>query len=224
MPRRKRGYVRETTKLRDYHLFAIACEGSVRERDYFQMFKELSSRISVDLITDVDENGDLVLTTNSSPEHVIERTEDYCKTAGLIEGDEVWLVLDVDRWGDEKLSRLCQIASSKGWHTAISNPCFEVWLCYHLVPTLDKSKMHLSSAEMKQFLNKLSEPEGYNNKRFAVKAFEAADNARKADAHPDYRIPEYGETQVYRLVDAMKVFTSMKEIDVFCVSENEIEK
>lgn len=65
MPRKKRGYEREISKKRDYHLFAIACEGSVRERDYFQSFERLSSRITVDLINDLDENGDPVVTTNS---------------------------------------------------------------------------------------------------------------------------------------------------------------
>lgn len=41
MPRPKRGYKRSipTQELaRDYKLFAIACEGSVREREYFQYF------------------------------------------------------------------------------------------------------------------------------------------------------------------------------------------
>ena len=54
MVRRKRGYKRMVDKKRDYRLFAIACEGSVRERDYFECFEVLSTRISVDLISDID--------------------------------------------------------------------------------------------------------------------------------------------------------------------------
>ena len=216
MPRKKRGYEREISKKRDYHLFAIACEGSVRERDYFQSFERLSSRITVDLINDLDENGDPVVTTNSSPEHVIKRAQDYCKSAGLIDGDEVWLVLDVDRWREEQLGRLCQLAQSKGWHTAISNPCFEVWLCYHLLQKLENQDRPLSSAEMKQFLGRLTLPKGYNVGDFVVRAFSAMENARDADAHPDFRIPQYGETQVYRLLDAMKKYTTAEELEKFC--------
>ena len=52
MERKKRGYKRLVDKKRDYRLFAIACEGSVRERDYFERFEVLSTRISVDLISE----------------------------------------------------------------------------------------------------------------------------------------------------------------------------
>ena len=64
MERKKRGYKRLVEKKRDYRLFAIACEGSVRERDYFECFEVLSSRISVDLIADVDEDGNIITKTN----------------------------------------------------------------------------------------------------------------------------------------------------------------
>ena len=215
MGRIKRGYVREVLKKRDYHLFAIACEGSVRERDYFECFEKLSSRITVDLLYDVDDNGELVLTTNSSPEYVIARAEQYCKEASLIDEDDVWLIIDVDRWGDQQLSELCQIAVSKGWNVAISNPCFEVWLCYHLVPIINDEGKCLSSAEMKQLLGVISLPEGYNCLRFAPKAFIAAENARKVDNHPEFRIPEYKETQVYKLIDSMRAYSSEEEIAKF---------
>lgn len=54
MIRKKRGYKRETRKdlLRDYKLFAIACEGGKREPQYFQLFEFLSTRIKVDIIED----------------------------------------------------------------------------------------------------------------------------------------------------------------------------
>jgi hypothetical protein len=36
MMRKKRGYKREVELVRDYKLFAIACEGGKREPDYFK--------------------------------------------------------------------------------------------------------------------------------------------------------------------------------------------
>lgn len=215
MGRKKRGYQRTIGKLRDYHLFAVACEGSVREWEYFKMFESLSSRISVDLIGEIDEDGLVSATTNSSPDHVLKRAEAYCNEAGLGEGDEVWLVLDVDRWGSQKLSDLCSEAANRKWHTAISNPCFEVWLCYHISATIEDGGKELSSAEMKQLLATIASPGGYNCQIFARLAFSAADHARTADKHQGFRIPKYKETQVYHLIDAMKSYTSIEEIERF---------
>ena len=132
MERKKRGYKRLVEKKRDYRLFAIACEGSVRERDYFECFEVLSSRISVDLIADVDEDGNVVVSHNSSPDHVLQRAQVYANNTDLIDGDQMWIVVDVDRWPEEQLSILAQECYSRGWNLAISNPCFEVWLCYHM--------------------------------------------------------------------------------------------
>ena len=57
--------------------------------------------------------------------------------------------------------------------------------------------------------------EGYDVKKFIRHAFEAAENARKADAHPEYRIPEYKETQVYHLIDELRSCSSEFEIALF---------
>lgn len=55
MGRVKRGYVREIPSdelKRDYRLFAIACEGSRREKEYFQQLEGLSKRVVVEYIED----------------------------------------------------------------------------------------------------------------------------------------------------------------------------
>lgn len=215
MARIKRGYVREVIKKRDYHLFAIACEGSVRERNYFERFEELSSRITVDLINDVTEDGEMVVSNNSSPNHVIERADYYVQTTGLIDGDEVWLVLDVDNWPESQLSMLCQESVSRRWKVAISNPCFEVWLCYHIVSQIEDDGQILRSAEVKRYLSTINQ-DHYKDSEYAPLAFKAAEIARANDMHPDYRIPEYKETQLYHLIDDMRDYSSAAEITAFC--------
>lgn len=217
MARIKRGYERKVFKVRDYHLFAIACEGSVRERNYFERFEALSSRITVDLINDVTEDGELVVSSKSSPNHVIERAEQYVKTAGLIDDDEVWLVLDVDNWPESQLSMLCQEAMSRRWKVAISNPCFEVWLCYHIVSQIADDGHTLKSAEVKRYLSTITQ-DRYKDSEYAPLAFKAAEIARANDKHPDYRIPEYKETQLYRLIDDIRAYSSEAEIAVFSKS------
>ena len=47
MNHKKRGYKRDVgVKLRDYRLFAIACEGGKREPQYFKLFEHLSINMS----------------------------------------------------------------------------------------------------------------------------------------------------------------------------------
>ncbi len=48
------------------------------------------------------------------------------------EEDTLWSVFDVDRWPVKNLSLVCHQARQKKYSLAISNPCFEVWLCLHL--------------------------------------------------------------------------------------------
>jgi RloB-like protein len=133
--RKKRGYQRDTPAdlVRDYKLFAIACEGAEREPMYFKLFGQLSSRIKVDIIEEA--SGDETSTNKvnrSSPRWVLDRAASYVEKHGLIEEDELWLVIDVDRWGNilQEIASHCDAQTN--WHLALSNPCFEVWLYFHL--------------------------------------------------------------------------------------------
>ena len=91
MGRVKRGYVREIPSdelKRDYRLFAIACEGSRREKEYFQQLEGLSKRVVVEYIEDEQYKSN----PPSSPLHVLRRAEDYVRTNDLNDEDSIWLV------------------------------------------------------------------------------------------------------------------------------------
>lgn len=201
-------------KKRDYRLFAIACEGSVRERDYFERFEVLSTRITVDLISDVDEYGNVVISSKSSPEHVLNRAQVYADNTNLVSGDQMWIVVDVDRWPEEQLSVLAQECYSRGWNLAVSNPCFEVWLCYHMETDISDEGRERDSAFFKNHLSTLT-IEGYSPDVYAPLAFVAAENARSKDLDPMLRIPPYKVTHVYRLMDQLQQYTSKQEIELF---------
>ena len=73
-----RGYTREVTqeKVRDYSLFAIACEGTVTEPGYFRPFDGID-RIKVDIIepeTSDDEDANEKRKA-SSPSKVLEKVK-----------------------------------------------------------------------------------------------------------------------------------------------------
>ena len=109
---------------RDAQLFIIATEGAKTEKSYFEMFED--SRIHIEVLP----TG---IANNSAPQYVIERLNQFSKKYDFGEKDTLWLVLDVDRWGNKNLSSVCRQAKQKKYHLAISNPCFETWLCLHLM-------------------------------------------------------------------------------------------
>jgi hypothetical protein len=119
--RRSRPLDRGVAHLRDTRLLIIAAEGRETERQYFAMFR--STRVQVKVLS-ADDN-------RSAPEYVLERLRQFRDEYQLGEGDALWLMLDVDRWGDKKLAAIAQQATTSGFGLAVSHPCFEVWLLFH---------------------------------------------------------------------------------------------
>jgi hypothetical protein len=119
-----------TYNTRDAQLFIIATEGKT-EKPYFDSFHD--SRIKVEVLATGEDN-------KSAPEHIIERLNEFARKYDWGQEDSLWLVLDVDRWGNKKLSLVCREAKQKNYGLAISNPCFETWLCLHLQDLDPKDK------------------------------------------------------------------------------------
>ena len=88
--RKPRPLDRTIPHLRDTRLIVIATEGECTERQYFELFREQSTRVQI-----------LVLETrdgHSAPKHLFERLLRFKRDHNLIKGDQLWLVLDKDRW------------------------------------------------------------------------------------------------------------------------------
>ena len=141
-----RGYTRDVPedKVRDYSLFAIACEGTEREPEYFRPFNGID-RIKVDIIEPVlPEDG-----VGSSPRKVLDRVKAYISENQLSaeDGDSLWCVIDVDRWPQEQIEELHAFCAQKeNWHLVISNPCIEIWLLYHKLADLSGLGIDLRSS------------------------------------------------------------------------------
>lgn len=59
---------------------------------------------------------------------------DYKDQYELESDDELWLVVDRDRWTEVMLSQVAtECAQDNYMHMALSNPCIELWLLLHLV-------------------------------------------------------------------------------------------
>lgn len=194
-----RGYDKVITqeKTRDYSLFAIACEGTEREPEYFKPFNSID-RIKVDIIENEIGHRD------SAPKKVLERVKLYIDEVGLSEkdNDTLWCIIDVDRWPRDQIEELANYcADFQNWNILISNPCFEIWLLYHKLESLDTIDCS-KSQKVKDSLHKL-EKGGYYFLNYLPLLQEAICNAKKNDSNVQYYYPLPKETKVYLLGEAL---------------------
>lgn len=185
----------------------IFCEGAKREFDYFEYFKELDSRINIEVYKlHPHENNSPLGLLNIVEKCIIKSDENPNPKYSFIDGDEVWIVLDTDK--DKELSRESQIeiiqkkCSELGnWNLAQSNPCFEVWLYYHLhseKPDFANSEI---CAEWKQLVN-TSINGGFDSRRHPIFIVTASKNATKNFIVIDGK-PDIGCTEVFFLANTI---------------------
>lgn len=216
--RRARGYNREVPDnlVRDYKLFAIACEGGKREPAYFNVFKHLSPRLVVDVIEDVvsDEEMEGKHALKSAPRWVLDRAVTYTKKEGLAAEDELWFVIDKDRWSDEQLREIQQYCEQKAnWHVAISNPCFETWLYFHRKGNILDSES-VTCGDFKYEISTFDKG-GYHPLKFIPQLREAIINAERADVNPDHFMPELKSTKMYQLAKSVMTFVGNNGFEEF---------
>jgi hypothetical protein len=192
--RRKRPLDHTVAHLRDTRLIIIAAEGEKTETQYFSMFRNLRVQVKV-LHT---EGG------HSSPKHVFERLAEYKKTYDVKGDDELWLVIDVDRWTQKMLSDIAAGCLQKGFGLAVSNPCFEIWLYLHCGDIATGST--LTTQQLEQMLK---DTLGSFNKvnldldQYRDHVQEAVDRAVALDTTPDERWPSTAGTHVYKVTKAI---------------------
>jgi hypothetical protein len=213
-----RGYTRDTPEdlVRDYKLFAISCEGGKREPDYFKIFQHLSNKIKVDVIQDYVSDDEMLQKhkNDSAPKWVLDRALRYIEKNDLKSEDDLWFVIDKDRWSDAQLRELFTYCNNyPNWNLVISNPCFEVWLYFHKKKNITLS-ISKSCNELKNEISKFTK-EGYNAHRFIINLEDAINNAKARDSDPNHFVPKDKETKVYQLGDAILKKVSSKDFDVF---------
>ena len=193
--RRKRPIDRRSQPLphRDARLFIIATEGRKTEKQYFAKFG--NKRCQVQVIP--NENN------RSAPAYILQSLKKFKKEYQLKEDDELWLMIDVDRWGNRNLGDVAAQAGHNKFQLAVSNPCFETWLYLHHD---DLSHEHFSSGDMKQKLTDLLG--GYNSSHLDLDKFKNVDDAihraKELDDTPDERWPVKTGTHVYKIVEKVK--------------------
>ncbi len=189
--RKARPLNRTISHLRDTRLIVIASEGHKTEKQYFEIFE--NNKVQVVVIPSND--------NRSAPEYILERLNGYSEEYQIGKDDELWLMVDTDRWGNKKLSEICQEALKKKYFLAISNPCFEVWLYLHLGEIDSNIK---SCRELKELLRNIIG--SYNPSRLDLEIFEnnirlAVDRAKRISPDDGNRWPASVGTHVYKVVE-----------------------
>lgn len=183
-----------TYNTRDAQLFIIATEGQKTEKSYFVIFQD--SRIKVEVLATGEDN-------KSAPEYVIKRLDEFAQQYDLGKEDTLWLVLDVDHWKDKKLSSICRQAKQKRYRLAISNPCFEVWLCLHF-DDLDPNDITCKDFEKRLRLILGS----YNKSNLETASYiehipDAIKRAKQLHPQPNQNWPPTPGSHVYRVVEVL---------------------
>ncbi len=201
---------------RDARLIVIASEGKDTERIYFKaLAKEYTNpRVHVHVL-ERSENEQ----NNSSPEHVLKQLNDYKSQYELEADDELWLVVDKDRWTEAMLSRVATECSQEvAMHMALSNPCFELWLLLHM-----EDAVSLPPEEQKQWMenrrkSKNADPylkvrlrqkmgsyheSSYDALTLIAHIENAIERARALDKNPTDRWPQTLGTRVYLLAESV---------------------
>lgn len=201
---------------RDARLIVIASEGKDTERIYFKaLAKEYTNpRVHVHILerSEAEQN-------NSSPEHVLKQLNDYKEQYALEADDELWLVVDKDRWTEAMLSRVAtECAQDDYMHMALSNPCIGLWLLLHLVDAtslspekqqqwLENRRKSKSAApylkvRLRQEMGAYHEA-AYDAQMLIAHVEVAIERAKALDKNPADRWPQTLGTRVYLLAESV---------------------
>lgn len=137
--RERKDFMRPSGK-RNSNLIIIATEGEITEKAYFEGLLSMdgfpTTSVHVEVLNSV--RGE------SSPNHVITRLDGFKKEYKLSEDDQLWFVLDKDRWPNKNLAEVARLSAQKGFNMALSNPCFELWLLLHWIEPSNCEYKYLS--------------------------------------------------------------------------------
>jgi hypothetical protein len=177
-------------------VYVVAMEGARTEPIYFCALKP-GRDAAVRLIL-VGDGGH-----RSNPTAVLGRLRDWAHKNGLKKSDEAWVVIDRDAFPEAELDAVCAGAQKFGYHVAVSNPCFELWLWLHLRnhrPFVDR---HQCQRELAVALPDYAKGDYDAASLIETGAANAIQRALALDVTPAEPWPKHQATRVFRLVQKL---------------------
>ena len=110
----------------------VYSEGDVTERLYFEGLARMVGNHLVEVEVVGGQGAPMTVVAAACTRKVELETVAQKSPDSFDNQFEVWIVIDVDE--HPKLHQALRIAKEKGIGVALSNPCFEIWLLYHVEP------------------------------------------------------------------------------------------
>lgn len=200
--RRKRPLNRSIPHLRDTRLIVIATEGALTEKQYFESSMFHHRRVQVKVIPTTE--------GQSAPNHVYNRLKQFAAETDLQPDDQLWLVIDKDRWTDRMLSEICSksLRRKHRIHPAVSNPSFEMWLYLHID---EWNEGNVPSQNVESALR--TRLGSYNKSNLDIDMFkngvsDAISRAQQMDPYPSNWWPSNPGTHVFRVVEVIRLLAN----------------
>lgn len=209
---RKRRDFERLEGIKSARLVVIAAEGRKTENMYFESMK--ISLCASDVHVEVLHRN----SNDSSPENVYEQIREFMAEYNIEDDDQLWIVVDKDKWKDKMLSAVAQYCvQNDNLRFCVSNPCFELWLLLHIedVTLYDKKQMKLLfmnqkvnsqdtwlKKRMKDLTGHYRESD-YDAMALLPHIDTAIERAKDLDISPMDRWPQGIGTRVYLLVKSI---------------------
>ena len=212
---RQRKDFKRQENIKSDRLIIIAAEGRCTENIYFNEMKLtlMHPRVHVEVLMRDD--------NNSSPENVYEQIKEFERTYDIGEEDQLWVVVDTDRWPEKMLSSVAQFCSqSPSLYFCVSNPCFELWLLLHLediaayseevrIQLAENKKVNSQDTWLKHRMKELTghyHESDYDAGSLLQNIDAAIQRAEDLDVNPADRWPQTVGTRVYLLAKSIMSF------------------
>jgi hypothetical protein len=203
---------REPTK--DGKLYFIFCEGDKRETTYFYFFNRIASQIIIQLIPIEDGKNSPIGLYNNACQCLLKSEENPNPSYTLNDQDEVWFIIDTDKWGDQINTLRENVSNHQNWFVGQSNPSFEVWLYYHFRNEKPQNEVE----NWKEYLNTIVNA-GFDNRKHPIYIETAITNAKINYATTDNVLGDV-TTELFFL--GQKILPLVKQdIDLLLNQQNE---
>ncbi|MGV3623483.1 MAG: RloB family protein [Archangium sp.] len=180
-------------------MFVVATEDTYAPKQYFAAFE--LPRVSIKVVETDD--------SQSAASHVVARLKkivDEAKKFGeWTDVDQYWVLLDTDHWSQgthvAAFSKAIKEAKDCGFHVAVSNPCFELWLLLHVVDASSPLDAKTAEQQLRTALGGYSKTNVPTAKLMPL-LNDAIARAKKLDVG-EGGWPQSVGTQVHLLVEAI---------------------
>ncbi|MDE7388752.1 MAG: RloB family protein [Muribaculaceae bacterium] len=216
---RRKDYAKRAPS-KDASKIYIISEGTVSEIRYLNFFTGLSSNL--ELIVIPSENGTDPLKLKELAKEKFFGTN-RSHTLDYAQKDQIWFVIDTDTWEREgkiaPLREFCHDNNSNiskmydevkpygAWNVVQSNPCFEVWLYYHLYDSAPDPASVPNEANIKRYVDILIGG-GFDYECDPARIQSAIQRARRAFHTDEKGKLGWFATEFFKLGEEIEKFTS----------------